>query len=87
MEGRGKNLFHKEHHEDEYNQEDNTKMPSDNTEPKEKDIADALKNKSFMKMMQVILEREKETIFLDLAKWGAKLRTNFDVETIVMKEE
>lgn len=68
MEGRGKNLFHEEHHEDEYNQEDNTKIPFDNIEPKEKDITDALNNKSFMKMMQVILEREKETIFLDLAK-------------------
>ena len=40
-----------------------------------------------MKMMEIILWEEKERYLLELAKQGAKLPTNYNVETLMTKEE
>lgn len=38
-------------------------------------------------MMKVIMAREKEDYFLELAKQGAKLPTGYEVQTLVTKKE
>lgn len=37
--------------------------------------------------MKIILVKEREDIFLDLARQGAKLPTNYNVKNIITKEE
>lgn len=41
----------------------------------------------FRRMMKVILEKEKEEHFLELARQGSKLPPSFNVESIIMEEE
>lgn len=43
--------------------------------------------KHFQKVMQIILNEEKEKYFLKLAQEGAKLPHHFNVETIITPEE
>lgn len=44
-------------------------------------------NKSLIEMMEIILLEEKEKYFLELAKQGAKLPSDYQFETLVAKEE
>lgn len=38
-------------------------------------------------MMKIILDKEKEDIFLKLTKQGAKIPTNYNVKNMITKEE
>ena len=40
-----------------------------------------------MKIMEVLLWEEKERYLLELAKEGDKLPTNYNIETLITKEE
>ena len=50
-------------------------------------IAKCRKDKNFQKVMDILLNEEKEKYFLKLAQEGAKLPHHFNVETIVTPEE
>ena len=52
-----------------------------------KDIDEARQNKDFRKMMEILLLEEKEKYLLKLAQQGAKLLADYNVETLVTKEE
>lgn len=52
-----------------------------------KNIAKFWKDKNFQKVMEILLNKEKEKYFLKLAQEGAKLPSHFNVETIVTPEE
>ena len=50
-------------------------------------IAKCRKDKNFQKVMEILLNEEKEKYFLKLAQEGAKLPHHFNVKTIVMPKE
>ena len=50
-------------------------------------IAKCHKDKNFQRVMDILLNEEKEKYFLKLAQEGAKLPHHFNVETIVTPEE
>ena len=50
-------------------------------------IAKCRKDKNFQRVMDILLNEEKEKYFLKLAQEGAKLPHHFNVETIVTPEE
>lgn len=50
-------------------------------------IAKCQKDKNFQKVMEILLNEEKEKYFLKLAQEGAKLPHHFNVETIITLEE
>lgn len=60
---------------------------SKSSEPTKTDFHKCQKDKDFWKMMKVIMAREKEDYFLELAKQGAKLPTSYNVEALITKEE
>ena len=45
------------------------------------------KDKNFQKVMEILLNEEKEKYSLKLVQEGAKLPHHFNVETLVMPEE
>ena len=45
------------------------------------------KDKNFQKVMEILLNEEKEKYFLKLAQEGAKLPHHFNVKTIIMPKE
>lgn len=51
------------------------------------DIEKCCKDKKFQKVMEIILNEEKEKYFLKLSQEGGKLPQHFNVETIVIQEE
>lgn len=50
-------------------------------------ISKCRKDKKFQKVMEILLNKEKEKYFLKLAQEGAKLPSHFNVETIITPEE
>ena len=71
-----------ERHKEPFNDEN-----EDNEEILLKDIKKCHKDKNFQKVMEILLNEEKEKYFLKLAQEGAKLPHHFNVETIIMPEE
>ena len=62
--------------------------PDENPEEiTQEDIRNAKKNKGFLKMMEILMQEEKQNYLLELASQGAKLPPHFDIETIITKEE
>lgn len=51
------------------------------------EIRFASKSKNFYKMTDILINEEKEKYLLELAKQGAKLPIDYDLETLVFKEE
>ena len=50
-------------------------------------LANCRRDKNFKKVMEILLNKEKEKYFLKLAQEGAMLPHHFNVETIVTLEE
>ena len=50
-------------------------------------LAKCCKDKNFQKVMEILLNEEKEKSFLKLAQEGAKLPHHFNVETIITPKE
>ena len=50
-------------------------------------LAKCHKDKKFQKVMEILLNKEKEKYFLKLAQEGARLPHHFNIETIIMSEE
>lgn len=51
------------------------------------EIRDARKSKIFHKMMDIFMREEKEKYLLKLSTQGAKLPSNYNLKTLVVKEE
>lgn len=69
------------------NDSDSSSSEFEASEPIEVIINSCQKDKDFRKMMKIIMAREKEDYVLNLAKQGAKLPTDYNVETLITKEE
>ena len=52
-----------------------------------KHLARFHRDKKFQKVMEILLNEEKEKYFLKLVQEGAKLPHHFNVKTIIMPEE
>ena len=52
-----------------------------------KHITKFCKDKNFQKVMEILLNEEKEKYFLKLAQEGAKLPHHFNVETIITPKD
>ena len=50
-------------------------------------IAKCRKDKKFQKVMEILLNKEKEKYFLKLVQEGARLPHHFNVKTIITPEE
>lgn len=69
------------------NDSDSSSNDFEVSEPEEDTIIKCQNNKDFRKMMKIIMAREKEEYFLELAKQGAKLPPDYNVESLITKEE
>lgn len=69
------------------NDSDSSFSDSNVSEPGDNKIVKYQKDKDFRKMMKIIMAQEKEEYFLELAKQGAKIPPDYNVESLITKED